>query len=103
MEGGHEFAGGQVGLVEVGGGEVVELSAELADGGVGVEEGLGCGSAERDDDARAQDGELAEEEGRAGSHFGVCGRAVSGRATLDDVADIDLIARECHGGDHAGE
>ena len=57
----------------------------------------------RDDELRLDGVDLAYEELGAGIGFYGLWRAVGGWAALDDVSDVDLLAREAHGEDHVGE
>ena len=95
-----EEEGGVEGGHEVDAVEGAPLAPLAGDGESGVlEEVLGGGGAEGDDDGGADDVDLAEEEGHEELGFLGCGDAVAGGPDLADVADVDLLAGEAHGGD----
>src|SRR5262249_22501488 len=81
----------------------VEAAAQARDGGVAAQEALGGELAEADDHARPDGGELLLEERLAGGDLVRLGVAVARRAALDDVGDVDVLARKAHRLDHLRE
>ena len=81
----------------------VDTSAKAGEGLALAEEIRGRCRAERDDDLRANDVDLAEEEWRAGVGLVGLRGAIAGGTALDDVGDVDLVAPEAHGDDHVIE
>src|SRR6516164_713884 len=74
--------------------EIVDAAAEARDGIVAPEQRLGRERAERHDHLRPDRGDLLKQERLALLDFVRLGVAVAGRAALDDVGDVDLVARQ---------
>src|SRR5688572_5858811 len=68
-----------------------------------LEQRLGGELAERHDHARLDDVDLPEQVGLALLHFVGFRIAIAGRPALDDVGDVDLIARQADGLDDLGQ
>ena len=82
MEGGHEL---RAAIIE-------DLAAQPRDGLVAAEQGANRKGPECDDDARANDIQLLEQERLAGLDLVGLRVPVLRRAALDDVGDIHLFA-----------
>src|SRR5262249_38853050 len=78
-------------------------AAQPGDRRVRAEEGLRGELAEGHDDRRANRVQLCLEERLAGLDLVRLGIAVPRRPALHHVADVDLVARVAHRGDHLGE
>ena len=81
----------------------MELAAEPADRLGGAQQRLGRRGAERDQHLGLNDLKLFEQEGLAGEDLLRQRVAVVRRATLQHVADEDVVAGEAHRFDHLGE
>jgi hypothetical protein len=71
----------------------VHAPAQLADGLAAAQQRLHREAAHRQDEARAQQLDLAHQEGLAARHLGGLGVAVARRAALQRVGDVDLARR----------
>src|SRR5262250_877925 len=76
------------------------LATKSCDGRVGPEQRLSRELPQRHDDRWADGVQLRLEEGLAGGDLVRLRVAVSRRAALHDVADVDLVAAVPHRGDH---
>src|SRR5688572_17685341 len=72
-------------------------TADARDWRIGLEQTLRGKLAERDDDTRLDDVDLAKQEWLALLHFVGLGIAVPRWSTLDDVSDVDVLARQLDG------
>src|SRR5262245_32519026 len=98
MEGGHEQRAAVL----------MEAPAQGGDRRLAPQQRPGREGPERHDDKRPDDRDLREEKALAGGDLVGLGVAIPGRAALDDVRDVDFIAREpptshLHRLDHLGE
>src|SRR5260370_11710686 len=80
--------------------EVVEAPAQLDHRSVHRQQGLGGGSAEGHDHLRFDHRNLSHQERRAGRALVALRLAISRRAALYDVRDVDLLALDPHRFDH---
>jgi hypothetical protein len=70
---------------------------------LGLEQQLGRGTSQRDDRSRPNDPDLFDEVRAARLDLVPKRRAIVGWSALEDVRDVDLLAREAHGPDHVLE
>ena len=80
--------------------DVLPVAAELLERRVRFEEELSCGLAESDDNFRLNDRDLLLKKRLACLHLIKARSAVSRGSTFYNVAEIDLLSRERHRGDH---
>ena len=97
MERRHRADGARAGIV------IAPAAAELQDSLGGVEELARRGAAEKDQEVRVAELDLAFDEGPADRRFLRRRPAVAGRAPGDDVGDIDLVPRQADRREHAVE
>src|SRR5512134_2689761 len=81
----------------------MDPAPQLADRLPRAQQSLGGHAAERQDHLGLDDAELLGQERRARSQLVTLGIPVAGRATLDRVADVDLLARELYRFQHLRE
>ena len=81
--------------------EIVELAMYFGDAFLDSQDGVDGGRAQATDQTGLDGFELPKKEGRAGFDFVLLRRAISGRAALDDVADVNLFAFHADRLDHA--
>ena len=95
MKGGHEVAR----RVAV----AVVVTPQLRDAGAGLEQEPRGEVAQSHDHRRVHEVHLPDQPRTAGQDFVRPRIPIVGRATLDDVGDVDVFARETAGGDDAGQ